>query len=118
MEYSKDIVLGVKFFNGEDKHENLKLEEIRENKYDKVKKIVKKISKATINKEKICKLFYGYFISRKLIWKSLFLIRGFSWFEEDAISWQNNFSYIQYLRYLQDCEGFFDGVMEQFSKIK
>ena len=25
MEYSKDIVLGVKFFNGEDKHENLKL---------------------------------------------------------------------------------------------
>ena len=53
MEYSKDIVLGVKFFNGEDKHENLKVEGIRENKYDKVKKIVKKISKATINKEKI-----------------------------------------------------------------
>ena len=53
MEYSKDIVLGVKFFNGEDKHENLKLEGIRENKYDKVKKIVKKISKATINKVKI-----------------------------------------------------------------
>ena len=26
MEYSKDIVLGVKFFNGEDKHENLKVE--------------------------------------------------------------------------------------------
>ena len=46
MEYSKDIVLGVKFFNGEDKHENLKVEGIRENKYDKVK---------TINKEKICK---------------------------------------------------------------
>ena len=46
MEYSKDIVLGVKFFNGEDKHENLKVEGIRENKYDKVKKI---------NKEKICK---------------------------------------------------------------
>ena len=43
MEYSKDIVLGVKFFNGEDKHENLKVEGIRENKYDKVKKIVKKI---------------------------------------------------------------------------
>ena len=41
MEYSKDIVLGVKFFNGEDKHENLKLEGI---------------SKATINKEKICKV--------------------------------------------------------------
>ena len=40
MEYSKDIVLGVKFFNGEDKHENLKVEGIRENKYDKVKKIV------------------------------------------------------------------------------
>ena len=56
MEYSKDIVLGVKFFNGEDKHENLKLEGIRENKYDKVKKVVKKISKATINKEKICKV--------------------------------------------------------------
>lgn len=56
MEYSKDIVLGVKFFNGEDKHENLKVEGIRENKYDKVKKIVKKISKATINKEKICKV--------------------------------------------------------------
>ena len=37
MEYSKDIVLGVKFFNGEDKHENLKVEGIRENKYDKVK---------------------------------------------------------------------------------
>lgn len=55
MEYSKDIVLGVKFFNGEDKHENLKVEGIRENKYDKAKKIVKKISKATINKEKICK---------------------------------------------------------------
>ena len=50
MEYLKDIVLGVKFFNGEDKHENLKVEGIRENKYDKVKKIVKKISKATINK--------------------------------------------------------------------
>ena len=55
MEYSKDIVLGVKFFNGEDKHENLKLEGIRDNKYDKAKKIVKKISKATINKEKIGK---------------------------------------------------------------
>ena len=56
MEYSKDIVLGVKFFNGEDKHENLKVEGIRENKYDKAKEIVKKISKATINKEKICKV--------------------------------------------------------------
>lgn len=56
MEYSKDIVLGVKFFNGEDKHENLKVEGIRENKYEKAKKIVKKISKATINKEKICKV--------------------------------------------------------------
>lgn len=56
MEYSKDIVLGVKFFNGEDKHENSKVEEIMENKYDKAKKIVKKISKATINKEKIHKV--------------------------------------------------------------
>ena len=55
MEYSKDIVLGVKFFNGEDKHENLKVKGIRENKYDKAKKIVKKINKATKNKEKICK---------------------------------------------------------------
>ena len=52
MEYSKDIVLGVKFFNGEDKHENLKVEGLRENKYDKANKIVKKISKAKINNEK------------------------------------------------------------------
>ena len=52
MEYSKDIVLGVKFFNGEDKHENLKVEGIRENKYDKANKSVKKISKAKINNEK------------------------------------------------------------------
>ena len=57
MEYPKDIVLGVKFFNGEDKHENLKVEGIRENKYDKVKKIVKKISKATHHT-----LFYLYHI--------------------------------------------------------
>ena len=56
MEYSKDIVLGVKFFNGEHKHENLKVDRITEKKNDKVKKIVKKISKATINKEKICKV--------------------------------------------------------------
>jgi len=60
MEYSKDIVLGVKFFNGEDKHENLKVEGIRENKYDKVKKIVKKISKATINKNKVVKFMYEH----------------------------------------------------------
>ena len=66
MEYSKDIVLGVKFFNGEDKHENLKVEGIRENKYDKVKKIVKKISKEKIckveinNKNKVVKFMYEH----------------------------------------------------------
>ena len=49
MEYSKDIVLGVKFFNGEDKHENLKVKGIRENKYDKAKKIVKKITKTALH---------------------------------------------------------------------
>ena len=51
MEYSKDIVLGVNFFYGEDKHENLKVEGLMENKHDKANKSVKKISKATINNE-------------------------------------------------------------------
>ena len=72
MEYSKDIVLGVKFFNGEDKHENLKLEGIRENKYDKVKNKTGNLQKVQPMRQNVRrnvnKLYFPLFCSQCSTW--------------------------------------------------